>query len=170
MPPHRRIRAARFPRFPRFPRFRQYSTGLSLLLAAMLLTGCGGGDPGTGPVEVKWDRDGCERCRMVLSERHYAAQVRDPQKRVHLFDDLGCALIWLEDQPFKADPKTEIWVTDAADGHWIDAREAAYAREHKTPMDYGLGASENGGPDSLDFDQAREHIFTVERRFHGGGH
>lgn len=140
-----------------------------LLLVATLLTACGG-DPGTGPVEVKWDRDGCERCRMVLSERRYAAQVRGPDKRIHLFDDLGCALIWLEEQPFKADPKSEVWVTDAADGHWIDARKAFYRRGHKTPMDYELGASESGGPDTLNFEQARKHIFEVERRFHSGGH
>lgn len=150
---------------PRLPALGFSTRPLTLLLAALLLSGCGG-DPGHGPVEVKWDRDGCERCRMVLSDRGYSAQVRDPQKRVHLFDDLGCALIWLEDQPFKEDPQVELWVTDADDGHWINAREAFYSTGHNTPMDYGLGASEQATPQSLDFEQAREHVFEVEHKFH----
>jgi len=136
-----------------------------LLLAAALLAGCGG-DPGSGPVEVKWDRDGCERCRMVLSERRYSAQVREPERRIHLFDDLGCALIWLDEQPWKEDPRVELWVADSDDGHWIDARRAFYTPGHNTPMDYGLGASEQAGPDALDFEQARERIFEVERKYH----
>lgn len=139
------------------------------LIAALALAGCGGA-PDPGLAEVKWDEDECERCRMVLSVRAYTAQVRDPQQKIHLFDDLGCALIWLEEQPFKSDPDSEIWVADAEDGHWIDARRAFYNRDHRTPMGYGLGASESRGPDALDFEQAREHVFEVERQILGGGY
>ena len=30
----------------------------------------------TGPGEVRWDRETCERCSMALSDRSFAAQVR----------------------------------------------------------------------------------------------
>lgn len=133
----------------------------------LLIAACG--DPGTGPVEVKWDRIACERCRMVLSDRHHSAQVRvrepDGRSKTYFFDDLGCALIWLEDKPTRDDPATEIWVNDWRTGDWIDARSAAYVPEQVTPMEYGLGAQPDAAPGTLNFAQAREHIFEVERRY-----
>jgi copper chaperone NosL len=139
----------------------------------LLLSACGG-DPGQGPVEVKWDRDTCERCRMVLSDRLHSAQVRVPtpdgRSRVYRFDDIGCALIWLEERAERDDPATEIWVNDWRAGDWIDARTATYLRGQVTPMEYGLGAQPEPAPDGLDFAQAKAHIFDVEARFnvHGG--
>ena len=72
---------------------------LLLITATALLVGCSG-DPGTGPVEVKWDRDVCVRCNMVLSDREHSAQVRytptdGGRSQVRKFDDLGCAVLWL---------------------------------------------------------------------------
>ena len=148
-------------------------TSLLLALVALILSACSG-DPGQGPVEVKWDRDTCERCRMVLSDRLHSAQVRVPtpdgRSRVYRFDDIGCALIWLEERAERDDPATEIWVNDWRTGDWIDARTATYLGDQVTPMEYGLGAQPEPAPDGLDFAQAKAHIFDVEARFnvHGG--
>lgn len=134
----------------------------------LLLAACSG-DPGKGPKEVKWDRDACERCRMVLSDRHYSAQVRvfpeGKRSKVLFFDDIGCALLWLEEQPWNEDPRTEIWVADHRSGNWIDARTATYVKEKITPMEYGLGAQTDPVPGGLDFEQAKRHIVEVEERF-----
>jgi nitrous oxide reductase accessory protein NosL len=137
-------------------------------LLALLVSACSG-DPGTGPGEVKWDRDACERCRMVLSDRAHAAQIRyfpadKPRSKLIKFDDIGCAVIWLEDQPWRDDPKTQIWVTDI-NGGWIDARNATYVKGDLTPMEYGLGAQSQPVAGGLDFAQAKMHIFEVEKRF-----
>ncbi len=148
-----------------------YHLGLALFLLG--LAACSG-DPGTGPVQVVWDRDGCERCRMVLSDRRHAAQVRGgpggERARVYRFDDLGCAVLWLEQQAWKEEPATELWVTDHRTGQWIDARKAHYVTGQVTPMEYGLGAQAEPAPAALDFAGARAHIFDIERRFniHGG--
>ncbi|WP_275099924.1 nitrous oxide reductase accessory protein NosL [Sedimenticola hydrogenitrophicus] len=145
--------------------------GFTLLFAGLLtlLVSACSGDPGTGPGEVKWDRDACERCRMVLSDRNHAAQIRyfpADKKRSKLmkFDDIGCAVIWLEDKPWKDDQKTQIWVTDI-NGGWIDARNATYVKGDLTPMEYGLGAQSQPVSGGLDFAQAKAHIFAVEERF-----
>ena len=146
---------------------------LLALIVLFLLAACGG-DPGTGPVEVKWDRAACDRCRMVLSDRNHSAQVgvreADGRSRVHLFDDIGCAVIWLEGNPLRDDPATEIWVNDWRDGGWIDARTASYVTGQETPMQYGLGAQPGPVEGALDFEGAKAHIFEVERRHnvHGG--
>ncbi len=137
-------------------------------LLALLLVACSG-DPGTGPVDVKWDRDVCERCRMVLSDRLYSAQVRgapaEQKTRAYRFDDIGCAMLWLEQQPWRDDPRTEIWVNDYRTGAWIDARSAYYVKDRITPMAYGLGAQSDPLPAGLNYEQALQHVHMVEQRF-----
>ena len=142
---------------------------MPLLLAMGVLSLAGCGDPGTGPVDVKWDRVTCERCRMVLSARDYSAQIRifkaDGKSTLHFFDDIGCAVIWLDEQPWREDPRTQIWVTDWRNGTWIDARTAHYLPGKETPMQYGLGAQSEPATGALDFAAARKHIYEVEARF-----
>ncbi len=139
---------------------------LSVILA--VLSACSG-DPGTGPVEPKWDRDACERCRMMISDRRFSAEVRGWPKgdrsRVYYFDDVGCAMLWLDQQPWKDDPRVEMWVNDHRDGHWIDARKVWYVTGFTTPMEYGLGAQDEPAEGALDYVQAKEHVYKVEERF-----
>jgi len=142
-----------------------------LLLLAFLLSGCSGQDA-TGPVEVRWDRDTCTRCAMAVSDRYSAAQVRGAPAgqatRVYTFDDIGCAVIWLDGQSWKDDARTEIWVAEMHTGNWIDARTAQYVTGKITPMDYGLGAQREALPGSLDFTQAMKHIYA--KKSHGHPH
>lgn len=139
----------------------------SALSAAVLLVACSG-EPDTGPVEIKWDRDTCERCRMVLSDRMHAAQIRGgasgEKRRVYKFDDIGGAILWLEDKPWKDDAATEIWVTDFRDGHWIDGRKAFYLSGQLTPMDFGIGAQDQPVAGSMKFDQARAYLLDGGKR------
>jgi nitrous oxide reductase accessory protein NosL len=142
-----------------------------LIIAASttwLLVACSG-EPTSGPREVKWEQESCERCRMVLSDRKHAAQVRfledDKGASVEVFDDVGCALVWLEDKPWKQDPRTEIWVADHRNGNWIDARTAVYVEDESSPMGYGLGAQSDPAPGGVDFVRAKWHIFAMEASF-----
>lgn len=144
------------------------------LLATVLLAACSG-DPGSGPVDVKWDRDVCARCNMVLSDRAHSAQIRftpndGGRSQVKRFDDIGCAVLWLQQQPWRGRPDVEIWVNDYRNGAWIDARTAHYVTGRITPMQYGLGARSDPADGALTFAQAREHIERVEAQFnvHGG--
>jgi nitrous oxide reductase accessory protein NosL len=136
----------------------------------LVLAACSN-DPGKGPVEIKWDRDICNRCRMVVSDPHFAAQIRHfpagRRSRVESFDDVGCAVLWLDQQPWKDAPDVEFWVADYRTGDWIDARTATYVTQNTTPMEYGLGAQ--AGPGGMDFEQARSHIYDVEQRFNQHG-
>jgi len=145
---------------------------LLVLLLGAGMTGCGG-DPGTGPAEVKWDRIACDRCRMVLSDRKHAAQVRTQEpagrSKVFFFDDIGCAIVWLQDKPAAGGLGTEIWVTDWRTGDWIDARTATYVRGQVTPMQYGLGAQSDPLPGGLTFERATAHVLDVEQRFNVHG-
>ena len=95
----------------------------------------------TAPVPIHWDRDSCERCDMAISERKYAVEVINPKTGKHyLFDDIGCAVLWMEENkiPWKKD--AIIWVTDAKTGKWIDVKKAEYTDDMITPMAYGISA------------------------------
>lgn len=127
-----------------------------------VLTGCSS-EPLTGPAEIKWDRDVCVRCSMVISERSYAAQIRDPMKKVHKFDDFGCAIFWKEHQTF-SDAEIEFWAVDAraepAGGKWLDARQAAYLAGRRTPMGYGFAAVTAGTPETVGYAEARKAVLA----------
>ncbi len=91
--------------------------------------------------EVHWDRDMCARCKMVTSDRHHAVQVIDPQTgKSYMFDDIGCALLWFEDEKIGWKDQAKVWITDTDTGKWIDARNAFYDAGNVTPMAYGFAA------------------------------
>lgn len=105
-----------------------------------------------GPVEVKWDRDTCERCRMMISHKNFATQIRTGSK-THLFDDVGCAFTWLKEHPEAKE--VNMWVADYRTGKWLDASSAHYVSGQTTPMDFGLGATTESVPGSMNFEAAR---------------
>jgi copper chaperone NosL len=115
-------------------------------LVITLLAGCWQGS-NTGPGEIHWDRQTCERCQMVISERRHAVQIRRlGEPGIHAFDDLGCALLWLDDQELDAgsEAKPEVWVKEPSATAWVDARVARFEAGMPTPMAYGFGTAEQG--------------------------
>ncbi|MDD5329195.1 MAG: nitrous oxide reductase accessory protein NosL [Sulfuricella sp.] len=137
---------------------------LFLLVVTVLIFAACSRQPDTGPVEVKWDRDTCVRCSMALSDRHYTVEVRGgPKKQVFKFDDLGCAVTWLKDQPWGNDAATEIWVADYRSGKWLDARAAHYVAGKTTPMAYGFGAAADALPGSIGFDEASRRLLAKDK-------
>lgn len=137
--------------------------GVALLPWLAPTAGCEG-DPGHGPAKVHWDRDICARCNMMVSDRKYAAQVRGgPKRKAYKFDDIGCAMFWLRDQPWAEAPDTEIWVTDYRGGEWLDARQAHYLPGKTTPMSYGFGASKEAQAGGVDFAAMRAAILARGR-------
>ncbi len=133
----------------------------------LLLISCSE-EKNTGPGEVRWDREICTRCAMAVSDPKFSAQVRggesDKKMKLYKFDDLGCAVIWLDQQKWKDDPRTEIWINDSETEKWIDAKKAWYVKVNNTPMDYGLGAVVEQKDGSFNFEQAKKHVYSVEQR------
>jgi nitrous oxide reductase accessory protein NosL len=115
-------------------------------LLFLLIAGCTGSSS-TGPADIKWDRDACRECTMVISDRHFAAQVRGgPKAAVAKFDDLGCAMKWLDKQPWADEPATQLWVARQADGVWLDGKTAHYVAGKTSPMGFNFGAVDPATP------------------------
>lgn len=116
----------------------------------------------TGPAEIHWDRQTCQRCQMVISERRHAVQVRKVgARRAHAFDDLGCALHWLDEQSLStAATEVEVWVRESDSAPWIDARTRKFESGLATPMAYGFGVADQG----VSLDEVLESVRSAERK------
>ncbi|MCP4007726.1 MAG: protein NosL [bacterium] len=137
-------------------------TRLFSLLIALL---CACSEPSTGPTPIRWDRDTCERCRMTISDPRFAAQIRlSDSGQVRDFDDLGCAVLWLDESEARY---SEIWIRDHRTSVWLDARQAYYEPARGTPMDFGWGATSDPGEKHLSFEQVRARVRSEERSAHG---
>ena len=111
-----------------------------LTLTALLFLACGDNQETNKAAQMHWDRDMCARCVMVISDRKNSVQIQDiATKKVDKFDDLGCMVIWAENNAKKM-KDTIVWITDANTGEWIDAKKAFYTSGNNTPMGYGFSA------------------------------
>ncbi len=149
-------------------RRRFIGAGFALGPLAAALSACGrSGTWPEGMAEIKWDRDTCARCSMVISDRRFAAEMRGGEKdMVFKFDDIGCAVFWLRDRqkdhPWLADAATRFWVADVAGSgdRWLDARQAHYAGGRLSPMGYNYGARAYAEAGDFDFAEMRQHVLA----------
>ena len=144
--------------------------GLSLTPLAALLTACGKKDGWPeGMAEIKWDRDTCVRCSMVISDRRFAAQLRGgPDNTVFKFDDVGCLIFWQKEKvaqyPWLNEPATRIWVADFSsksreEMRWLDPKRA-YFVSRTSPMGYNFAAVGAPLAGALDFTDTRQHVLA----------
>jgi copper chaperone NosL len=144
--------------------FLKLIRSIFLPCATLLLLAACSRAPQTGPVEIKFDRDTCKHCSMAISDRHFAVEVRGgPKNELFKFDDYGCAMTWLKQQPWANDPATLIWVADFHDGKWLNARTAHYIGGKTTPMAYGYGATLEPQSGSIGFDEALKLVLDKNK-------
>ncbi|HNQ57583.1 MAG: hypothetical protein DPW12_01795 [Rhodocyclaceae bacterium] len=121
-----------------------------------------------GMAEIKWDRDTCARCNMVISDPRFAAQLRGGEKNTAFkFDDIGCLVFWLRDKaaqfPWMAQEATRFWVADSTDpsgGSWLDARQAHYLAGRLSPMGYNFAAVRDAASGALTFEAMRDAVLA----------
>jgi hypothetical protein len=147
---------------------RLLAGGFALTPLAALLAACGKSGWPEGMAEIKWDREVCPRCSMVISDRRFAAELRGgPKDLVVKFDDIGCLTFWIRDHlkthPWLADPATRMWVAEVTskgkDVVWLDPRQAQYITR-TSPMGYNFGAVAQPQTGSLDFEGMRQHVLA----------
>ncbi len=141
-----------------------------LFFSVLLLLGVSGCEkkPIGGVAQMHWDRDMCERCKMAISERKFAAQIIDPKSgKVYKFDEIGCAVLWMDETGIPWKDQAIIWINDAKTGEWIDARKAKYTYGAITPMAFGFAAySDKTVPpdaETFDFATVSEKIREIEK-------
>lgn len=89
---------------------------------------------------VHWDEDACAHCRMVISDRRFAAGWIEEDGQQSLFDDAGCMVaMYREHAPGTT---TRVFARDYINDRWLDAATAVYfqAESIRSPMAYGVAA------------------------------
>jgi hypothetical protein len=81
----------------------------------------------------------CSECNMDIKDMNYAVQIVTKDGKTYFFDDIGCAVLWLEKD---ASQVARIFTRTLDTHRWIDAKKAWYSRVDATPMGYGFGAYE----------------------------
>lgn len=117
--------------------------------------------------QIHWDRDMCERCKMVVSDRKNTVRMQDlSSKKYFVYDDIGCYVWWLERNP-KADNNTQTLINDSQTGEWIDIKTALYTAGNISPMGYGFWAYKKGtepkDKEILSYDVVKKQIIARGR-------
>jgi nitrous oxide reductase accessory protein NosL len=153
-------------------RRRLLAAGFVLTPLAAALSACGRSEERwpAGMRPIKWDRDTCTRCSMVISDRRFAAEIGGiANNAVFKFDDIGCAMLWLRDKGqnylWSAEPAIRIWVADITSKSnamiWLDARTAHYIRK-TSPMGYNFGATAQNPAGAMDFWNTYDNVLAGE--------
>lgn len=124
--------------------------------AALMLAACEKIGP-EAPKSIKLGRDACEHCTMLISEPRYAAELWNPAlRRYHLFDDIGCAVVFAKENSISEGPEARIWVGDwERSGQWLDAHQAYFRTDGKSPMGYNFAAMTSDAPARIRLDAVR---------------
>jgi copper chaperone NosL len=128
------------------------------LLACLGLAACG---PSAGPEPIVYDREACAHCRMLISDPHFAAQLRTADGFALSFDDPGCLLAFLA---ARSPEVREIWFHHAREDRWLAGGEVAFAPVAHTPMGYGLAAVEAGAPGAMTLADAQSRVAAIPGR------
>ena len=127
-------------------------SALAILASALVAAACTRSD---APSEPVWGKEPCANCKMLVSDKRYAAQILDSAGEHKFFDDIGCMVVWMD-----AHPSQRAWVRDPASGAWLDARTAHYVQDARTPMDFGFEARSTG---DLGFEAVRDATMAKKR-------
>ena len=105
----------------------------------VILLGCAKSD--STPPEIRADKTGCTRCRMLISDTRFAAALKT--EKYLLFDDIGCMLDYSRTHTISRE--ASVWVRDFGTDTWIRGEEATFflRDDKKTPMGYGYIALKN---------------------------
>ena len=107
------------------------------IFTLIILAGC---EP--KPQPINYGSDGCEYCRMTITEAEFGSQVVNNQGRAYKFDSVECmaAFDLTNDNPENFHSK---WVPNFLNREeWIEANEAVYLHSEtlRSPMGLSLSA------------------------------
>jgi len=117
---------------------------LQFLLTAALVVlafSCKGQNEGISPEPIYLGEEICSRCGMIISDVNYAAQLIEPGKGAHKFDDIGCLVEFMQKSGGEQE-SGKAFVMAKDKGEWLPFEDAHFVRSDKikSPMGHGIMA------------------------------
>ncbi|MBI4373048.1 MAG: nitrous oxide reductase accessory protein NosL [Candidatus Omnitrophica bacterium] len=110
----------------------------SFILAFLVFSaaGCGKVDL-ESPPKIRYGKDICSECGMIVSEQQFAAASVDQDGNMSKFDGIGCLILHQAKQTSSAH---RTWVRDYKTEEWIEVNNAFFVNAENlvTPMGFGL--------------------------------
>jgi hypothetical protein len=95
-------------------------------------------------------------CKMLIRSYKGSSQAIKENGDTYFFNDIGCMMIWLKEQPHR--DKIKLWVYTSDTNRWLDAKLAHYTTQDRTVIGYGFSAYEEKLDKSISFDKMRERM------------
>lgn len=91
------------------------------------------------PSEIALGEESCAMCSMIVSDDHFAAQVKTREGTLSVFDDLGCLLV--KAGPSRPDP-AGVFVRAFDGSGWVRGDRATVVRspDFHSPMGFGFAS------------------------------
>jgi len=126
-----------------------------LVFACLALASCGK-QPG-GPPSIRYGKDLCDECRMIINEDRFAAAAGQ-NGQVTKFDSVGCLLRYSLPRP----GLKIFWVKSHSTAEWLDAATAffVFSEQISAPMGHGIAAEATKSGAQKLADKVRGQIFT----------
>jgi copper chaperone NosL len=111
----------------------------SILCIGGALFGCRADTAIDTPPDIRYGEDVCAQCRMIISERRFAAAYVTAQGVTRRFDDLGGLVLYHRQH---AEDVAVFWVHDYDSRAWLKAEQAFFVLSptFHTPMGHGIVA------------------------------
>ncbi len=111
-------------------------------------------------IDIKKKEYQCSTCKMEIEHLQFASEVVSKEGKTWFFDEIGCVVEWLENQPFKQ--SATLWSKTEDTDKWINAREAWYSKNSITPMSYGFAAQEHFKDGYINYETMRLKMLRGE--------
>ncbi len=113
------------------------------------------------PLEFKDNTLQCPQCNMFLVGKKYTAETITSEGKTHFFDDVGCMVLWAEEN-LKGDKNLVSWVYTLDSHKWVKSNKAFYSINDGTPMHYGFGAYEHSFEKAIKYDEMKLRMLRGE--------
>lgn len=112
---------------------------LGLLCVSSVLMGCRSATDVDTPPDIRYGEDVCDQCRMIISDKRFAAAYVTSQGETRRFDDIGDLVLYHRTH---AEEVAVFWVHDYDSRAWLRAEQALFVTGPAihTPMGHGIVA------------------------------
>jgi copper chaperone NosL len=108
-------------------------------LLGLTLAACGGTADADAPPDIRYGRDICIQCGMIINEEKFAAAYTLDDGTERIFDDLGGLLLHQRATDDMVDPE-HTWVHDFETAEWVEVADAFFVATLavNTPMGHSV--------------------------------
>ena len=108
-----------------------------LLLSLALLWGC---EP--APEAIRYGEDGCTRCKMLIMDQKFGAELVTAKGKVYTFDSIECLAAFYLNEDIPKTAVHSLWVTSFDQpGQLTEASTAVYLHSERLPSPMGMNLS-----------------------------